>query len=179
MQFFLDNDESKKKFSLMLAGEIMCELPIFVCIGSDRVVSDMIGPLTAEIMVKKYNIEAYVYGRLHNPIIAKNIKSAFRFLEKNYPNRQIIVVDAGIGNLSDIGSVKLNKGGCIPAGAFGGNKVVYGDVSIMAMVSMLGINEKTFLSCAKFNVIYNLAQNLAECINNAVKISNYIRKEAV
>ena len=55
MQFFLDNDESKKKFSLMLAGEIMCELPIFVCIGSDRVVSDMIGPLTAEIMVKKYN----------------------------------------------------------------------------------------------------------------------------
>lgn len=173
MDIMLDTHEGNVEFSLMLARMIKHSCPIIVCIGSDRVVSDMIGPLTAEFLVKK-KVKAYVYGRLHNPIVLKNLHSAFNYISRRHPNQQIIIIDAGVGKLYEVGKVKLHRFGLIPAGAFGGSNIVYGDVSIMPVVSFVGVDAKTFLSCAKFNVIYNLAQNIADGIVKALDIADFI-----
>ena len=173
MEYYLENKSGKYDFISALAKVLTNDkaLPVFVCIGSDRVVSDMIGPLIAEFMVSKYSIPAYVYGRLKNPIVSSNLRSAFEYIEKNHKNSQIIVIDASVGKLSDIGKVKLNNFGCIPAGVFASNNKVYGDVSILPVVSTLGISAKTFLSCTKFNKVYELAKDIAESVTCALKLA--------
>ncbi len=179
MEVFLDTKQGKLDFAYELAKKIDCNLPVFVCIGSDRVVSDMIGPLTAEYLVNKFGVRAYVYGRLKNPIVASNLESAFEFIRKEHKDKQIIIIDATLGELNSIGKIKLISGGCVPAGAFGYNRNLYGDLSILAVVNTFGIDAKQFLSCAKFNEVYTLAGNLAESIDKALKISSYVREEVV
>ena len=172
MVSYIDSWDGKMDITLTLAKLIECELPVIVCVGTDRVVSDMIAPLTAEYLVAK-QIPAYVYGRLANPITNRNLHSAFRYIHDSHKGKQIIVIDAGVGKMCDIGKVRVNRGGIIPAGVFGGSRVMYGDVSIMPIVSTLSIDAKTFLSCAKFNVVNNTAKSLAECISMALQISKH------
>lgn len=179
MEIFLDTKESKREFAFRLASVIDDRLPVIVCIGSDRVVSDMIGPLIAEILVNKYDVDAYVYGRLNNPIISKNLKSAFKYIKGKHKGRKIIVIDATLGKLSDIGMVKLINSGCIPAGAFGTQTQIYGDISILPVVSTIGVESKVFLSAMKFLTVYNMAKDIAECVNNAIKISNELSSLAI
>ncbi len=173
MDYILDTIESKTDFAYDLAKKIKCKLPVIVCIGSDRVVSDMIGPLTAEILVNKYDVDAYVYGRLQNPITASNMESAFDYIQNTHKGSQIIVVDATVGNISDIGKVKFNSCGCIPAGVFSKHTKMYGDISILPVVSTIGIESKLFLSCAKFNTVYKLAKDIAYSIDRAIGIASY------
>jgi len=179
MDIFLDNKVGRLDFVIELAKKINCDLPVFVCVGSDRVVSDMIGPLTAEYLVNKFAVPAYVYGRLNNPIVADNLKSAFEFIEREHKGKQIIVIDATLGKLKEIGQVKVVNGGCIPAGGFGKNSKIYGDISILAVVNTYGIDAKTFLSCAKFNEVHSLAKLMAECIDKAINMAKYISSIAV
>ncbi len=179
MNTFLENAEEKRDFAYNLASILNGAMPIIVCIGSDRVVSDMIGPMTAEILVKKYDIDAYVYGRLDNPIVAKNLKSAFRYIRNRHADGMVVVIDATLGKLSDVGMVKLRRGGCIPAGGFSYNYDIYGDVSILPVVSTIGIQDKEFLIATKFNTIYKLAENIAECVNNAINISKGLSSMAI
>lgn len=173
MDIMMDSSDGKLQFSLMLARMIRHSNPVIVCVGSDRVVSDMIGPLTAEFLVKN-RVQAYVYGRLHNPIILKNIHSAFRYIAKKHQGRQVIIIDAGVGKFHEIGKVKLHRFGIVPAGAFGGSNVVYGDISVMPVVSTIGIDTKTFLSCTKFNVVYRLAKDIADGIIKALDIAYFL-----
>ncbi len=178
MRFFLESERAKKELAMMLASEMDDNIPIFVCIGSDRVVSDMIAPLVAEMLVKN-RIEAYVYGRLNNPIVSSNLNSAMRYIEGKHKDSKIIVIDAGVGNLSDIGSVKLNSCGCIPAGVYGTNVRVYGDISIMPIVSTIGLQDKMFLQCARVKVVYDLARNIADSILMAVDIARRLKTMAI
>lgn len=178
MRFFLESERAKKEFAMMLASKMDDSIPIFVCIGSDRVVSDMIAPMVAEMLVKN-RVEAYVYGRLNNPIVSSNLNSAMRYIEGKHKDNKIIVIDAGVGNLSDIGSVKLNSCGCIPAGVYGANARVYGDISIMPIVSTIGLQDKMFLQCARVKVVYDLARNIADSILMAVDIARRLKTMAI
>lgn len=178
MRFFLESERAKKEFAMMLASKMDDSIPTFVCIGSDRVVSDMVAPLVAEMLVKN-RIEAYVYGRLNNPIVSSNLNSAMRYIEGKHKDSKIIVIDAGVGNLSDIGSVKLNSCGCVPAGVYGANVRVYGDISIMPIVSTIGLQNKMFLQCARVKVVYDLARNIADSIIMAVDIARRLKTMAI
>ncbi|MBE5735411.1 MAG: DUF1256 domain-containing protein [Clostridiales bacterium] len=179
MDIYLDGETAKRDFSFNLASILDGKLPVIMCVGSDRVVSDMIGPLIAEILVNKYDVDAYVYGRLDNPIVASNLKSAYRYIRSSHPDKKVIVIDATLGNLADIGIVKLRRGGCIPAGGFGVNSSVMGDVSIMPVVSSVGIDTRAFISATKFNIVYQMAKDIAECVNNAIIISKELSRLAI
>ena len=166
----LDNDEGRVFGSINLARLINKDLPVIVCVGSDRVVSDMVAPLTAEYLVDS-KVNAYVYGRLNNPIMASNLHSAFRHIMSKHSTSQIIVIDAGLGKVSDIGKVRINKGGIMPAAGFGYSNAIYGDISIMPIVSTIGIDEKLFLSASRLTVINDTAKSLASVIIKAIEIA--------
>ena len=58
--------------------------PVFVCIGSDLVLGDSLGPLIGTFLKSK-NIPFYVYGTLSFPITAKEINRAGEYLRKTHP----------------------------------------------------------------------------------------------
>ncbi len=176
---FLDTLQGKKAFVAELASLIRFDkgLPIFVCIGSDRVVGDMIAPLVAERMVRDHKVTAYVYGRLHNPITLSNLSKAMEYITSTHIGQQVIIIDASLGKLSEVGKVKLLHSGCVPAGGFGKSDKVYGEISILPVVSTTGISDKTFLTCAKFDNILRLSRNIADCVAVSLKVAAAITQE--
>ena len=50
------------------------KVPVIVCIGSDLVVGDSLGPYVGSKLVNSIGNKAYVYGTLKSPITAKEIE---------------------------------------------------------------------------------------------------------
>jgi len=43
---------------------ISTEPPVILCVGSDRLTGDALGPLVGSFLTKDYNVPTYVYGTL-------------------------------------------------------------------------------------------------------------------
>ena len=112
--------------------------PVFLCVGSDKFVADSLGPIVAEMLVKKYNIPAYVYGGLDYNVNATNLSVVYNYIECEHPRSQIIVIDA---TLSD------SEGVIVTEGCFAGmGKILpikkLGNFSILGVVGEKGKNFK-------------------------------------
>ena len=71
--------------------------PVFVCIGSDRVTGDSLGPLVGTRLQYADNFTLPVYGTLDFPIHALNLKDAMRSIKYFHPYNPIIAIDASLG----------------------------------------------------------------------------------
>lgn len=106
---------------------------VFVCIGTPRIVGDSLGPLVGDEL-RKRNVSAYVYGTLRRPITALNLHGYRKMLSTYHRGDLIVAIDATMGNLEDVGKLKVVEGGLRPAGAFRKNSAKLGDIGIMAIV---------------------------------------------
>lgn len=85
-----------------LAGALLkrmrgiADRPVILCVGSDRLVTDLLGPLVGTNL-KHHGVNAYVYGDIHFPINATNLKSVAEFLTKKHFGAKILVVDSAEG----------------------------------------------------------------------------------
>ena len=41
--------------------------PVILCIGTDKVPGDSLGPVVGDLLIMKYNIDAFVYGHAQSP----------------------------------------------------------------------------------------------------------------
>lgn len=152
------NENSLLSFNLLEIFFKEKQTPIFLCLGNDKVVADMMGCIVGEQLKYKYNIPALVFGGLNYQINKQNYLAVYKEIKKH--NSKIIVIDSCVGNFEDINIVKLKRGGCIPAGAFSNISSVIGDYCILGFTSTIGLNQKQFLRCTS--------------IKNVVKMSNFI-----
>lgn len=106
---------------------------VFVCIGTPRIVGDSIGPRVGSKLLE-VGVNAYVYGTLERPITALNLHRYRKMLAMYHRGDVIVTIDATMGNLVDIGSIKLCDGGLRPAGAFKRRSAKLGDIGVMAIV---------------------------------------------
>ena len=86
--------------------------PVVLCIGSDRVTGDCLGPLVGQMLSGKLDAYAFVYGSLSAPV----------------------------GDKSDVGSVRVMGDGIYPGAAGGKSLPKVGDVSVTATVADMGGN---------------------------------------
>ena len=137
--------------------------PVFLCVGSDKFVCDSLAPIVGEILTKKYNIDAYVYGGLDYNINAYNLTQAINYVETEHPYSQIILIDATLGD--NVGKV------VITSGSFAGlGKVLpirkIGDFSILGVVNK---KVKTFdLNSTKLKLVLDEAKFISKGIAMAV-----------
>ncbi len=156
---------------LKMACEISCNIqnsgkePIFVCVGSDKIVSDSFGAIVGDLLINKYNIPARVYGNLNFNVTKKNFDEVFSFLKDKYPNSYIVIVDSSLSELEDLYSIKVNNCGCFVGGGFNSVKKISGDMSILACVNMVGCNNLMFLKGCKLKSVLNMASVCAKAIN--------------
>ena len=73
--------------AMNIVNELLCSenKPVFLCVGSDKVLGDCVGAYTGELLSKKYHINAFVYGNLDNSVNANN-------LEKTIQKRVLLLV---------------------------------------------------------------------------------------
>lgn len=146
------NDEKNFAISLLekLRGK---EMPVFLCVGSDKFVCDSLAPIVAEMLTKKYNIPAYVYGGLDYNINAANLTEAVNYIETMHPRNPLVLIDATLDD--NVGRVKLTTGGFAGMGRLIPMKRI-GDISILGIV---GKKYKEFdLNSTKLGIVMKLAK---------------------
>ena len=141
----------------------MTKEPVFLCVGSDKVVCDSVGPIVAEMLTKKYNIAAYVYGGLDYNINAQNLTQALNYIEITHPNSQIILIDATLGD--NVGQVMLGAGSFAALGKVLPIRKI-GNFSILGVVDK---KSKSFnLNTTKLKIVMELSEFIAKAVAMAV-----------
>jgi putative sporulation protein YyaC len=141
-------------------------LPVILCIGSDRITGDCLGPLCGHLLVNVYNTPCYVYGNLTFPITAQNLQTTLDFIKIRHHNQKIWAVDASIGKREDVGTIKLTTG-IYPGSYVGHNLPKSGSLGISACVSSDSNND---FQTAKLGYVYNLADKIAQALNKSIRI---------
>lgn len=154
MNTFRITKDGQKEFVYSLLEKLRGkEMPIFLCVGSDKFVCDSLAPIVGEMLTKKYNIPAYVYGGLDYNINAHNLVQAVNYIETIHPKNPIFLIDATLDD--NIGSIKLTDGGYAGMGRIMPLKKI-GNYSILGVV---GHRHKEFnLNSTKLSLVMKMAE---------------------
>ena len=151
------------------------KIPLFICIGTDLVLGDSLGPLVGT-MLKKKNISSYIYGTLNFPITAKEIEYVRTYVDGMHPNSIKIAIDASVGDEESVGTIKVINKGLKPG--LGVNKKIetIGDISIVGIVATKTANNYDLYNLTRLNLIYKMADCISRGIENY--INNYVENNS-
>lgn len=173
---FENNIDGLKSFALELLRNLKPSgRPVFLCVGSDRFVCDSLAPMVGELLKKRYNIPAYVYGGLDYNINAQNLITAVNYVETCHPHSTIVLIDATLD--SDVGKIRLSNGSFAGLGRELPIKKI-GQVSVLGVV---GRKCKNFdLNSTRLRVVTDLAEFIAKgcamCVEYMYGTSIYTEK---
>lgn len=159
------NDNSANR----LADEIALRTadPVFMCIGTDKVFSDSLGPRVGSLLNQQMTSPQFVYGMVEQNITAENLSVCHDLIKRLHPDRQIIVIDAAVGSHDQIGSVQISDGGITPGAATNKNLPLVGDVSIVGIVAERGMSDFYTLNADKEKLVNRVAKFIADAIVTA------------
>lgn len=142
---------------------------VFLCVGSDRITGDCLGPLTGQLLTRNYNVKAYVYGTLSTPVTAQNLIETERFIRKQHKKCKIIMIDASLGAPEDIGKIRMLPSGIFPGNATDKKFPLLGDFSITATVNAGSQKDPSTLFTTRLHLVYHLADTIAGTISDYIK----------
>ena len=145
----------------------------FLCIGTDRVTGDSLGPIVGsnlEKYVKKNNIKNIkVIGNLENNLSNTNINK----IENNNGIR--IVIDSAISNTYDIGDIIIDKSPIKIRQALNSSKDINSDIAIKCIVGKnFEDSSENFLMLQniKIGIVLNLAEKLSTTLYEVIENYN-------
>lgn len=141
--------------------------PMFICIGSDLVLGDSLGPLVGTLL-KKRSIIAYVYGTLNLPITAKEVDYAKTYLKQMHPSSVAVAIDAAVGTDDDVGLIKVVSRGLKPGLGVDKNLGLIGDVSVIGVVAAKSVKNYNLYNLTRLNLIYKMAEKIADGIETFI-----------
>lgn len=161
----LQVDLEKKLAKGVVKGGDVEKPPVIVCIGSDLVIGDSLGPIVGSMLkYKTQGLKAFIYGTLATPVTAKEIKYIRAFLKETHAGSQIIAVDAAVGAAGDIGLMKLSDAPLAPGA--GANKKLgeIGDVSIIGIVAEKSVANYGLLNTTRLNLVYSMSERISDAL---------------
>ena len=141
--------------------------PIIVCIGSDLVLGDSLGPLVGTMLLRR-KVDAFIYGTLSYPVTAKEIVYAKTQLKILHPDSFIVAIDAAVGDFEDIGLVKVADNGLKPGLGVNKNLGTIGDCSIIGVVAGKSLKNYELFNMTRLNLIYTMAEKIAAGITDFI-----------
>lgn len=139
--------------------------PIVVCVGSDLAIGDSLGPIVGSMLrYKTQGLNAFIYGTLSAPITAKEIASLRRFLRETHRGRQVLAIDAAVGDKGDIGLIKLSDAPLLPGAGANKNLGALGDASIMAVVAEKSLGNYGLLNTTRLNLVYSMSEIISDAV---------------
>lgn len=159
------NPQDKTRLSDEISSKI--KNPVYMCIGTDKVFSDSLGPRVGTLLNEKMQRPSFVYGIVNGNITAENLLYSYRFIKSLHPNSQIVVIDAAVGVSEQIGRVQMSEGGIVPGAATNKNLPCVGDVSIVGIVADKGLSDFYSLNSQKERLVNEVAQFIVDAILSA------------
>lgn len=137
--------------------------PVIVCVGSDLAIGDSLGPICGSMLqYKTQGTGAYIYGTLASPVTAKEIAPLRAFLAHTHRDRQVIAVDAAVGEDGDIGLIKAGDCPLLPGAGAKKQLGAIGDISVLGIVAEKSISNYGLLNTTRLNLVYTMAEIISE-----------------
>lgn len=137
---------------------------VFACIGTDRSTGDALGPLVGQRLLRLGFHPDAVIGSLEEPLHAMNLEERLTPLVNRGIRPLIVAVDAALGAISSVGTVRLRRGGLLPGQGVGKTLPSIGELALAATVNVQAgaLDVQVLQSTRLF-----LVQQLAELIGTA------------
>ncbi len=143
---------------------------VVICIGSDRVSGDMLGPLVGSSLREEYHLPCPVYGAVGDSVNGINLEEYLAMISRRHKESRIIAVDAALGKGEDVGRIRLKKGGIKAGGALDREGEKIGDVGIVGVVAEEREPKDVYATLlgVPFSFVEELARRIAEMISVAL-----------
>ncbi|MCD8090476.1 MAG: spore protease YyaC [Clostridiales bacterium] len=170
MTFYIDSADRnaavkvKNTLKLMIREKIEGYSHIVVlCIGTDRVTGDSLGPFVGDKLEKAFVCS--VYGTIHNPVHAKNLKAVLGDISgRGKP--LIIAIDAALG--THIGSITVADEGIKPGTALNKDLPVSGAIGITGIVNSEAGGGMKILQNTRLSTVIDMSEVIAEGVKGAL-----------
>lgn len=148
---------------------------VFLCVGTDRITGDCLGPIVGTKLTKflKNSNLSYidVYGNLEENLSYQNIEKK---LEKINTNACIVVIDAALSKKENIGKIFVTSKKTILGKGLNKTKIELGDISIKVVVekdSKIPNHNFKILQNTSLNKVINLSEIVSDGIINVLQNS--------
>lgn len=165
----IHNPQDRARLVDALKLNVQDARPVFMCIGTEKVFSDSLGPRVGTLLNENMLFPAFVYGLREQNITAENLLYSYNFIKALHPESKIVVIDAAVGAKEQIGNVQLCDGGILPGAATNKNLPSVGDVGIVGIVADKGMGDFYTLNSEKDRLVGQIAQFIADAILVATK----------
>ena len=165
----------KRRFALNFAplGNTRGMETVIICIGSDRVSGDMLGPLVGSRLREEYHLPCPVYGAVGESVNGLNLDEYLHMIDLRHKQSRIIAVDAALGKGEDVGKIRLKKGGIKAGGALDRKGEKVGDIGVVGVVAKEEAPKDVYAALlgVPFALVEELAKRIAEMIHTALSSS--------
>ena len=163
------NPQDKQIMVNALKSKTQCNNTVYMCIGTEKVFSDSLGPRVGTLLNENMIFPAFVYGLCEQNITAENLMYSYNFIKALHPESKIVVIDAAVGTSDQIGKIQLCDGGILPGAATNKNLPSVGDVGIVGIVADKGMGDFYTLNSEKDRLVGQIAEFIADAILVATK----------
>lgn len=108
--------------------------PVILCIGSDKIAGDSVGPIVGDILKNRLNTRCFVYGATGKSVNGRNVQDFLELIKCAHPESPVIAVDACLSKEAEKPFVAVVSGGVNPKRAITGIENPAGDVGILGAV---------------------------------------------
>ena len=126
---------------------------------------DSLGPLVGSMLkFKTQGLGAFIYGSLSSPVTAKEVKYLSKFLKQTHRNRQIIAVDAAVGESGDVGLIKVLDSPLRPGAGASKELPKLGDITVMGIVAEKSLGNYALLHATRLRLVYKMATEISDAL---------------
>lgn len=149
---------------------------IFLCVGSDKIIGDAIGPIVGtklenEFMKRGLAKNINIYGKMGNTLNFKNATEVIENIKKCYKRPFIITIDAALSRESHIGRIVISEGIIELGNSLGRSIKLKSNINIKGVVGKYKEepleNIKTLRKIGFYSVI-EMSQNISRGIQKTV-----------
>lgn len=135
---------------------------VFLCIGTDRLTGDALGPLVGTYLTKAE--VSNVYGTIEDPVHSLNIKEVSERIKSTHPDAFVIAIDACLGKKNKVGDILFKDTPLKPGTGVNKELGSYGDMSIIGVVNMQGEMEHSVLQNTRLHIVMSMADVITQSL---------------
>ena len=146
---------------------------VFICIGTDRITGDSLGPYVGYCLSRCPLIHEKIYGTLDAPIHALNLQTSMEEITRQHPHGLYVAIDASLGTKKHLGFVTVSNGALHPGAGVQKDLPPVGHIAITGIVNASGWMEHLSLQTTRLSTVVEMADMISRGIFHALSLMGY------
>ncbi|MEW6173106.1 MAG: spore protease YyaC [Bacillota bacterium] len=137
---------------------------VLMCIGTDRLTGDALGPLVGTMVSEAYDNPFHVYGTLADPVHAVNLREKLEEVENRHQKYFMIAVDACLGQSKNIGAINVGVGPIRPGTGVKKLLPPVGHMYVTGVVNAGGNQDQNILQNTRLHLVLRQAKIISAAL---------------